>query len=565
MRLPSTVNARRPACRPAVAGLVGLLWFVRGHSLAALDPTNVGWVLHGGDTATHLFGWLFFRREPWQLPLGAYSGYLHPVGSAVALTDSMPWLAFVLKPFSPWLPAAFQYVGPWIALSFVLQGVLGALLMRRFTADPWCRALGGVLVASSPVLLWRTAHETLCAQWLILAMLALYLSAPADRGGARRRLALALVLVAFSAGIQPYLAVMVWALALVVRLIAWDRLLGAGSGAAVIAASVALPAAFFWAVGILGQGVTRGAQGFGQYSADLLTFVNPMHRSSFLPGLPQRAGQYEGFPYLGAGVLALLVLVVVLAVYRRRPPAFALGRFVPLLAVVAVMAVSALSAQVTVAGRMVMDLRALYAPITPFADAFRASGRFVWPLYYLRVLAIVVAVVRSLPRRPAIAALALAALVQVADLTPAIEPVPTPPAPGVGMWSLAKGAYRHLLLYPPQILWVGACLTRGQYPHQYYVAHAWRAYRLGLTVNSGYMSRANEQASARYCEAFTRQVTAGDFSPDTVYVVAPYALPSFTGAGMTCGRIGASHVCVTSDRVTPLSRYLASPPPPARP
>ncbi|HUF91048.1 MAG TPA: DUF6311 domain-containing protein [Candidatus Limnocylindria bacterium] len=552
---------------PVVAGLVGLLWFVRGHSLAALDPTNVGWVLHGGDTATHLFGWLFFRREPWQLPLGAYSGYLHPVGSAVALTDSMPWLAFVLKPFSPWLPAAFQYVGPWIALSFVLQGVLGALLMRRFTADPWCRALGGVLIASSPVLLWRTAHETLCAQWLLLAMLALYLSAPVDRGGARRRVALALVLVMFSAGIQPYLAVMVCglALALVVRLIAWDRLLDVGPGAAVIAASVALPAAFFWAVGIVGQGVTRGAQGFGQYSADLLTFVNPMQRSSFLPGLPQRAGQYEGFAYLGAGVLALLALVIVIAACRRRPPAFALGRFVPLMAAVSVMAVYALSAEVTVGGRMVMDLRALYAPITPFADAFRASGRFVWPLYYLLVLAIVVAVVRSLPRGAAIAALALASLVQVADLTAAIEPVPTPPAPEVGMWSLAEAEYRHLVLYPPQILWVGACLTQGQYPHQYYVAHAWRAYRLGLTVNSGYMSRANDQASAQYCQALTRRVTAGEFSPDTVYVVAAHALASFTRAGMTCGRIDASDVCVTSDRATPLSRYLASPTPPARP
>lgn len=181
------------------------------------------------------------------------------------------------------------------------------------------------------------------------------------------------------------------------------------------------------------------------------------------------------------------------------------------------------------------------------------------------VLAILVAVVRSLPRRQAIAALAVAALLQVADLTAAIEPVPTPPAPEMGIWSLAEGGYRHLVLYPPQILWVGACLTQGRYPEHYYVAHAWRAYRLGLTVNSGYMSRANDQASADYCHALTRRVAAREFSPDTIYVVGAHALPSFAGPGMTCGRIDPYDVCVTSDRTTPLSRYLASPTHPSRP
>jgi hypothetical protein len=555
------------ALPPVVAGFVGLWWFVRGHSLAALDPTNIGWVLHGGDTATHLFGWLFFRREPWQWPLGAYSGYLHPVGSAVALTDSMPSLAFVLKPFSAWLPAAFQYVGPWIALCFVLQGVVGALLMRRFSTDPWCRALGGVLIVSSPALLWRTSHDTLCAQWLILVMLGLHLGAPVHRLGARRSIALVLALVVFSAGIQPYLAMMVWslALALVVRLIAWDRLLDMWQGAAIIASSVALLAGFFWAVGIVGQGVTRRAQGFGQYSADLLTFINPMERSSFLPGLPQRTGQYEGFAYLGAGMLFLLALAIVIAARRRRLPVFALARFVPLMIAVFVMAAYSLSMHVTVGGLVVMDLRSLYAPVMPIAEAFRASGRFVWPLYYLLIVAILVAVVRSLTRTRAIAALAVAALLQVADLTAAIEPVPAPPAPAIGVWSLAEGEYRHLVLYPPQILWVGACLTQGRYPEHYYVAHAWRAYRLGLTINSGYMSRANEDASAEYCRALTRRVAVREFSPDTIYVVAAHAMRSFAGPAMTCGRIDPYDVCVTSDRTTRLSRYLASPTHPGRP
>ena len=262
---------------------------------------------------------------------------------------------------------------------------------------------------------------------------------------------------------------------------------------------------------------------------------------------------------MGAGLLFLLALAIAIVVRRRRPPAFALARLVPLIVAVSAMAAYSLSMHVTLGGRMVMDLRGIYAPVMSAADAFRASGRFVWPLYYVIVLAIVAAIVGSLRRPRAIAALAVAVLIQVTDLTAAIEVVPTPPAPELGVWSLAEGSYRHLVLYPPQILWVGACLTQDRYPEHYYVAHAWRAYRLGLTVNSGYMSRANDAASGEYCRTLTRRVSAREFSPDTIYVVASHAVPSFVGPGMTCGRITPYDVCVTSDRTTPFSRYLTSP------
>jgi hypothetical protein len=69
-----------------VAAVVGLVWFVRTHSVDALDPTNIGWALVSGDAATHVLGWLAFRQEPWRFPLGAFSTSMHPVGGSVALT-----------------------------------------------------------------------------------------------------------------------------------------------------------------------------------------------------------------------------------------------------------------------------------------------------------------------------------------------------------------------------------------------------------------------------------------------------------------------------------------------
>jgi hypothetical protein len=124
---------------PLMAAVVGLVWFVCSHSVDALDPTNVGWVLRGGDAETHMLGWLAFRREPWQFPVGAFSSYLHPVGGTVALTDSMPWLAILFKTVSAWLPTAFQYVGLWLAFCFMLQGRSARSSSARSVATPGAR------------------------------------------------------------------------------------------------------------------------------------------------------------------------------------------------------------------------------------------------------------------------------------------------------------------------------------------------------------------------------------------------------------------------------------------
>ena len=40
-------------------------------------------------------------------------------------------------------------------------------------------------------------------------------------------------------------------------------------------------------------------EGFGQFSADLLTFVNPLQWSRFFPAIAMGPRQYEGFAYLG--------------------------------------------------------------------------------------------------------------------------------------------------------------------------------------------------------------------------------------------------------------------------
>lgn len=59
-----------------------------------------------------------------------------------------------------------------------------------------------------------------------------------------------------------------------------------------------------------------GSNGFGLYSANLNALINPYEYSSFFPGMGMRSGQYEGFAYLGLGMIVLCAIGIGLLIRR---------------------------------------------------------------------------------------------------------------------------------------------------------------------------------------------------------------------------------------------------------
>ncbi|WP_253910720.1 DUF6311 domain-containing protein, partial [Pyxidicoccus fallax] len=298
---------------PLGAALVGFLTFLAMYGPAALDPTRLGWLIRD-DFSQHLLGWLFFRNSPLGFPLGAIPGYLHPLGTTLGYTDSLPWVGLLLRPFSALLPADFQYIGPWLCLCVVMQGAVGAWVARRMGATVTLQWLIGALLVLSPAMFVRMSmsHDALSAHWLIVLLVGLHLVPQRDARDATRALVCGFVLCVLAAGIHPVLTVMV--LALSVSLCARTALEGhRGWRWPVLAAvaNVAAVAGLLTAFGYFGMTGPLGAAGFGDFSADLATFLNPLgyrhiRWSRFLPTLNQGGGQYEGFGYLGVGGLFAL-------------------------------------------------------------------------------------------------------------------------------------------------------------------------------------------------------------------------------------------------------------------
>ncbi|QSQ25931.1 hypothetical protein JY651_13785 [Pyxidicoccus parkwayensis] len=539
---------------PLGAAGLGLLAFLALYGPAALNPTRLSWLIRD-DFSQHLLGWLFFRNEPLRFPLGTIDGYLHPLGTTLGYMDAIPWVALLLRPFSSLLPVNFQYIGPWLCACLVLQGAAAAWVARRMSATVAQQWMVGGLLVLSPTLLARMgmAHEALSAHWAILLLVGLHLVPQRDARDAKQSLGIALALCVFAAGVHPVIAVIVLALAVALcartaleRTLPWQwTVLGAG-------ASVGTVLALFYVFGYLGTVHTLRAEAFGSFSADLAAFANPLgYRdilwSRFLAALPRQGAQYEGFGYLGLGVLFALGASLILAARDAPRVARHWRRLVPLGLVALGFGFFALSSRITLLGELLADLTPLYAPVMPWVEPFRSSGRFVWPLYYVLALGSVLALIR-LPR-PAVAPslLALALALQVFDVNlgqgqQSREGSTWNTQPSEALRAAAVGR-KHLVLYPPQMHDGSGrgCRAGPMDFHRW----AYRAYRLGLTFNSGYVARLDDSRAQPYCLGLDDDIRSGRLDPETIYLSIPERLHEFQAIrGTRCVQQEQLWMCV---------------------
>ena len=522
------------------AAAAGLAWYLFIGGTDTLNPRAVGWLL-AGDWRQHWLGFLFFRREPWTWPLGHLSALLYPIGTNIGFTDSNPLVSILLKPFSGWLPDELQLVGLWLAACFAVQGYAGAALASTVTANRVQQWLGGSLIAMSPVLAGRIGHDTLCAQWIVVTLLYLGLRDTAGPRG-RRGVVSAAALTILAASIHPYLAAMSYVLAIAVFARAWRaRAVTVTTAAIAAVVTTAGVLGVFAAIGYFGEAGTASG-GFGLYSADLTALVDPREFSRVLPDLHTSAGHWEGLGCLGlGGVLAAGVALV--RIVRARP-ALRPGDWIMVTACLLLAAYS-LSDHITFHNKQVASLAGLYGHLSFITGPFRASGRFIWPLHYLAMLAGVWGVTRLFPNRPAATvALGVVVLLEAADYKPArwmLEEKHFREA-SAGL-SIATGRYQHMAVYPMQVL--GACGSEYEEDHVYRYMLA--AYRLKLTFNSGIFARLPLERTVQLCADTNRAVEDGRLDPQTVYVVSSWYVDHLREAGAVCGRFDGDTICVSRD------------------
>jgi hypothetical protein len=530
---------------PIAAATAGFLTFAFSLGLQLVDPTNIGWAAQAGDVSIHFFGWHMFRRGPWTNPAGAVQLWGWPIGTSVGLTDSIPVFAFTFKLLNPVLPTDFQYIGLWLLCCFVLQGLFAALLMRSITQDPALQLLGACLIVMSPAMIGRYGHAALTAHWLVLCALWLYFRTPAQA----RWLPWAL-LCSLAAATHPYLAMMVTALmgAAHARELAlrpeWTRILARMIGVAACVAVVLWQCGYF-----VVSSASLQEQGFGYHSMNLLSPLLPS--SAYTAGARSSwtatAGQYEGYAYLGAGMLLLMVFAAPILMKWLIGQSMArvdVWRHVPLMVVLAVLLLLALGPSITLGPWTLLEYDARWwGPLT----VFRAHGRVFWPLYYVIMLGILACIAR-LGARPAGVLLCAALALQAWDASALYRALRGERTREFAnplqsrFWDAAPKHYRKIVLYP-----TGMC---GDSETVDFRPFSLIAGREGVPINAGFAARPDLSRLQQYCLDLEREMNLGLVDADTLYVlrrdlVRPFAARARVPA--VCTTIDDHGVCVARE------------------
>ncbi|HWY17002.1 MAG TPA: DUF6311 domain-containing protein [Rhizomicrobium sp.] len=530
-----------------VAILAGVLdvWLLIGWR--QINPLNLSWL--AGDAAQYEVGWEFLRHEHvWRFPPTILTRLDYPSGVSASNLDIIPLIGVLLRPISSFLPQNFQYLGLYAALCYVLQTYYGLRLTSLFSSDRIVTLLGGLFFLLSPILTIRLyGHFPHSTHWILLACIYYYFRSASETGGLARYMAPFLALCVVAAAISPYFAFMANVLAFAALLRAHleerqhdvppvDKAAStkepgqsrSSSGLSGWLHSYAfwtamIPAATLASLTVFGF-VTIGnfaGGGYTDYSMNILSPIDPLGGALILKHIPLiGSGQaYEGYNYLGIGILLLLTVTL------ARKPKFLRGLWSPslrpLVIVSVVFTVLALSLKVTFGNQVLFTIP---APNLVFywLAALRSSGRLFWPVYYLLVLAAIAGVVisiRSITWQRAVLAAAL--LLQYADIHTlrndvAIASEKPHPNPLISAdWTLLLQHHRHLVILPAMQCDPNASPGGLEaWPH-----FARLVARSNLTLNSAYLGRIGIKAFTIDCTSTPRAVLQNGLRPDTAYVL----------------------------------------------
>jgi hypothetical protein len=489
-------------------GIAAFLFITGGKILI---PTYTDWLMcNGDDPAQHYLGWVFFRDAPLlQWPLGANPNYGMDISGGIAHTDSIPLFALLFKPLSPLLPEVFQYTGIWIFVSFIIQSIFAWKLLSLFTKDKWLPLIGTAFFLIAPIWLFRVGiHNSSFGQWAIVAGLYFYF---------RKKFSFShwTLLILCISLVNTYITMMtalVFMADLAQRIILKQN--GILKSLSCLMGSFAITLAALYAAGSLMVKSGLNGGGFGTYRMNLLAIVDPdAEWSRILNDIGGGSGDYEGFNYLGLGMI--LLAIPALFILAQKPRTFLKFRLLPLFILSVALFLYAISNCVAL-GPKELHTFPLPERLEFFANSVRCSGRFFWPVFYLIYAAILYLLFNNLRRLAAIITCCVMLTVQIADfsdvwarmhemfLTKYVwhSPMESP------MWEDLGRTYKKLIFVLPltdesALTW----LPRADYAAKHHMA-----------VNSGYFSRVERGKIVKSQGKLTTEMFNGDFHEDSLYI-----------------------------------------------
>ena len=346
-------------------------------------PTNVSW-LNSGDLSTYQLGWEYFRNDKWRFPIGLNPNYGIYSDSNIIYSDSIPLLAIIFKLFNFLLPEKFQYFSIWIFLCIYLQIFFSFKIIFIGTGHKFFSLIGSLFFLTASIFIHRSGiHLSLLGQWLILCGIYIEISEN------NKKYFFRLITILLSLVIHFYfflmLLIIIFSQDLYKVVIKKKYNLNIIKEFTLI---IILSLVLMYVIGYFSIKLDDGlGWGYGYYNFNLNSFINPSGQnnngtfswSNLLMKQNYQNKEIEGFSYLGiSGIIFFIIFSI--NFFKKKYKIF--FQNLNWVIIIVPFLIISISNNINFGDLNIFSID-LNKFVYAFFSIFRASGRMIWPIYYI--------------------------------------------------------------------------------------------------------------------------------------------------------------------------------------
>ena len=360
--------------------IIGLILTFIFYKFDNYGLTNLNWI-STYDSKSDFLALKFFINDKWHFPVGLNPTY-GELNNSIVFSGAVPFLSLFAKLFKNFLPYNFHYFSIWIFICFYLHIFFSFKVIFYLTKNNLFSIVGSLFFLFTPILFQRLeTHLSLGAHWLIIAFIYLEINSEI-----KNRNFLKTVLIIFSSLVHFYFTIILLLMSFIFISYENVKLRNLKNFFKEIFLLLIPLIVTMYLVGYFSIPASDSLGfGYGIYKANLLTFFDSSSGfgqkswSLFLPDIKNSKGETEGFGYFGLGVI---ILIFILINYFLKNFKKIISNYIKYLVVILIFFLIAISSTVSFGSFKLIDINLpnfLYAPLS----VIRASGRFIWPVYYL--------------------------------------------------------------------------------------------------------------------------------------------------------------------------------------
>lgn len=509
---------------------IGLALFAYIVGIEIVDFGNIYWLIDCPiicDAQQHLLGWLFFREtDILQFPLLKNTSFGLYTGSSLIYTDSLPIFAIIFKFFSSFLEFQFQYFGLWVLACFALQAIIADKVLKIYIDDNKFRAISIIFFCISPIFLNKLffSHLALASHWIILLGLYVYLSS-------KFSLLKWLLLITLSALVHGYYIGFISIIFIMAVVKEYLQNKVSLRPAKTILFYFSYLGVLLYSLGYFMIGGGFSNHGFGKFKMNLNALFDPMAEVTLsasqifpeleTPSINSGFGDYEGYNFLGSGIIFLLIIVIPICIYYFKQISKSLLAPTNLTIMIFFILITlyAISNNIFIGNLELFsyDMPSFTKIIT---KTFRSSGRFFWINYYLIYIFIFVMIYRYC-KNFKYPILVIFLLIQLIDMQPTFKQVGNVFYKNKNNYTsiynrnikLKNSIWEEYAKKYKKIIYV----VPTRFPKEYFPL-AYFAAKNKLQTNFGYFSRVNKKNVKKHNLLLLEKVKENNFDKDSIYV-----------------------------------------------